>query len=62
MDSTHREYGGWNIRRGLETAVLSAWQGRGLAQEQRLFKRYLGFVSLDLGFVSNEQMRLFPCC
>ena len=34
MDSTHLEYGGWYSRRGLETAVLSARQGRGLAQEQ----------------------------
>jgi hypothetical protein len=32
MDSAHRKYGGWNSRKGLATAVLSARQGPGLAQ------------------------------
>jgi hypothetical protein len=51
MDSTHLKYGAWCRGSGMETAVLSALQGRGLAQEQPAAHiAYIGISILLLVF------------
>jgi hypothetical protein len=51
MDSTHLKYGGWYSRQGLETALLSARQGRGLAPEQPA--AHIAYISIMAGPGNN---------